>query len=350
MKLNALGLFIGLVLVHNGRRIRLAEDLGDWVLRFEDIETGHDYVLQDEATGKLLNPTIPWLFEEKEAGRLADPDADADMEGRRRTFLGLDKAACIKRDPKSAMRFRWAHAVIIDGPDTTSDASYAGWIATRPDLIPDEQGQDEDVPTAPSLRRWVRKLKAAGGRRGVLVSCAGRLKGQSQLKGLEDWLVQLGAVYLWSAEDAKIIDAAAYYHLSRQQILEGNDEEMKSKLGKTEARMIASSVSEPGGSRMPARRDWCARRCPASSGASSAARRRGASSPCRRCARRPIFGRPSSGRCVPISRCNAFPASNGFGRSSTSVWSRRSTIDTGPAYRSAVSPVGCCFPIMRWSR
>jgi len=43
MSLKALGLLIGLILIHNGRKIRLEKDLGDWVLGFVDVETGLDY-------------------------------------------------------------------------------------------------------------------------------------------------------------------------------------------------------------------------------------------------------------------------------------------------------------------
>lgn len=238
MRLKALGLFIGLILVHNGRRIRLEKDLGDWVLGFVDEETGLDYLVLSDACDQPLRTTIDWLYAEKEAGRLVDPAEGSDHDARKRTFLGLDRAACIARDRKSAWRFRWAWAVVKDGPDTTSDDSYRDWIKTRPDLVPDEDGNAQPLPKPSSLRRWVRKLVAARGRRGALVSAAGRLKGQSPLPGLEDWLVQESAIYFWSAEEAPaILDAGAYYIEMRDRIADGSDEELKARLAENPVRL-----------------------------------------------------------------------------------------------------------------
>lgn len=237
MSLKALGLYIGLTLIHNGRRIRLDRDLGDWVLGFVDVETGHDYFVLDDVCDEPIRTTIDWLFTEKEAGRLVDPEEGADTDARRRTFLGLDRSACIRRDPKSAWRFRWAWAVMKDGPETTSDDSYRKWMRDRPHLALGEDGKEEPLPPASSLRRWVRKLKAARGRRGALVSCAGRLKGQSPLPGLEDWLVQEAAIFFWAAENPDIIDAGGYYIDMRDRIVEGDDEELKKRLAATPVRL-----------------------------------------------------------------------------------------------------------------
>jgi hypothetical protein len=237
MSLAALGLVIGLVLVHNGRKIRLEKDFGDWVLGFVDVETGLDYVLATDLCDQPIRTTIDWLFTEKDAGRLVDPSETSDTDGRRRMFLGLDRAACIRRDKKSAWRFRWAWAVLQDPPATTSDDSYRLWIAGREDLIPDDTGNCEPTPEPSSLRRWVRKLKAAKGRRGALVSCAGRLKGQSSLPGFEDWLVQEAAIYFWAAEDAKVIDGGGYYIEMRDRITESDDEELKKRLAANPVRL-----------------------------------------------------------------------------------------------------------------
>lgn len=237
MSAKALGFNIGLVLVHNGRRIRLDRYLGDWILGFVDVETGLDYVVLTDFCDEPIRITIDWLFEEKEAGRLVDPDEDSDTDGRRRTFLGLDKSACRKRDPKSAWRFRWAWAVLKNGPDTTSDESYRAWIDGRPDLVDDEEGKAEPLPKASSLRRWERKLKAARGRRGALVSCAGRLKGQSPLPGLEDWLVHEAALFFWAAEQPNILDAGGYYIDARDRIIEGDNDELKARLAANPVRL-----------------------------------------------------------------------------------------------------------------
>jgi hypothetical protein len=237
MSQKALGLPIGLVLIHNGRRIRLDRYVGDWTLGFVDVETGLEYLVGTDACDDVLYTTIDWLFEEKEAGRLVDPNEGSDTDGRRRTFLGLDKSACIKRDPKSAWRFRWASAALKNGPKTTSDNSFKEWIAGRSDLIPSEDGAPEPTPPASSLRRWTRKLKAAKGRRGALVSCAGRLKGQSPLPGLEDWLVQEAALYYWAAEQPNILDAGGYYIEARDRITNGDDEELKKRLATNPVRL-----------------------------------------------------------------------------------------------------------------
>lgn len=237
MSIRALGLVIGLILIHNGRRIRLAKDLGDWVLGFVDDETGYDYLVLTDYCDQPIRTTIDWLFTEKEAGRLVDPCEAEDHDGRRRLVLGLDRAACAARDPKAAWRFRWASAVLKDGPDTTSDDSYKTWIEERTDLICDDKGTPQAIPAASSLRRWVRKLFAAQGRRGSLVSCAGRLKGKSPLPGLEDFLVTEAALYYWAAEDASFVDSGGYYIDARDRIADGNDEELKKRLASKPVRL-----------------------------------------------------------------------------------------------------------------
>lgn len=237
MSQRALGLFIGLILIHNGRKIRLARDLGDWVLGFVDDESGYDYLVLTDYCDQPIRTTIDWLFSEKEAGRLVDPCEAEDHDGRRRLVLGLDRAACAARDPKAAWRFRWAWAVLKDGPDTTSDESYRSWIESRTDLICDEQGKSEPKPAASSLRRWARKLLAAQGRRGALVSCAGRLAGQSPLPGLEDFLVTEATLYYWAAEDASFVDSGAYYIDARDRIEEGDDEHLKKRLASKPVRL-----------------------------------------------------------------------------------------------------------------
>lgn len=237
MSLRALGLFVGLILIHNGRRIRLAKDLGDWVLGFVDDETGYDYLVLADYCDQPIRTTIDWLFAEKEAGRLVDPCEAEDHDGRRRLLLGLDRAACAARDPKAAWRFRWASAVLKDGPDTTSDDSYRSWIESRTDLVCDDQGMPEPKPAASSLRRWARKLFAAQGRRGALVACAGRLNGQSPLPGLEDFLVTEATLYYWAAEDASFVDSGAYYIDARDRIAEGDDEHLKKRLASKPVRL-----------------------------------------------------------------------------------------------------------------
>lgn len=87
MSLKALGLLLGLILIHNGRKIQLEKDLGDWVLGFVDVETGLDYFVYSDACDQPIRTTIDWLYAEREAGRLIDPNEGSDMDGRRRTFL-----------------------------------------------------------------------------------------------------------------------------------------------------------------------------------------------------------------------------------------------------------------------
>lgn len=237
MSLAALGLHNGLIFIHNGRNIRLDKHLGAWALQLVDVETGKDYYVAGPGDIGQIRPTVDWLFSEKEAGTLIDPAEGADHFARRRTLLGLDKYACIKRDWKSAWRHRWAWAVITNGPKSISDESYSRWIKSRLDLINDADGNPERLPISSTLRAWERKLLLADGLPGVLVSNTGRLNGQSPLPLLEDELVHEASIFAYGSEDAKIVDAGAYYIHARDQITDGDNEALKSQLAAEPVRL-----------------------------------------------------------------------------------------------------------------
>jgi hypothetical protein len=208
---------IGRILIHAGRRIRFEGDLGNWVLRFSDVRTGGPVQVTDPKTGQLVLTAVEWVRQEMLAGRLFDPLAGRlSAEGRQLEFAGLDSPACIKRDPKSAWRFRWGWAVLQAGIERTDEA-YGKFIARRAaDLA---RNDDLGEPKPSTLRRWVRRLQKGGARTSTLVSLSGRVHGQSQLCPLDDGLVHDAAIYYWAEPGASIRDAESYMVGEREKLI-----------------------------------------------------------------------------------------------------------------------------------
>ena len=106
-------LAVGAVLIHEGRRILFEQNLGDGVLLFRDCVDLSVYKPFDEAAGAHVVPTESWLHRQLAAGTVRDPAVRHRHAGdRQERFAGLDRAACIARDPKVEMKTRWAWAVL----------------------------------------------------------------------------------------------------------------------------------------------------------------------------------------------------------------------------------------------
>lgn len=198
-----LGLPSPMRLEHEDRALTLLGTSG-WTLNIVD-KDGKPVLLPIGPAGLLVPPDIDWMIAENRAGRLRDvDDPRAVLGGAKAQFLGLDRAACVARDPKSAWRHAWATAAIAAGVPR-SQQSVEAFI--RQDPAPASGTR----PKWRALIRWMGLLLEDPYRRiGNLVSTAGRERGASQLPTRVDLLVHEKAAGFWTMErDAFKSDAAA---------------------------------------------------------------------------------------------------------------------------------------------
>lgn len=222
----------GTVLIHRiYGRLLFVGHLGGWVLHFfrAGLEDEGPFQLLTDA-GKLAMPTVDWVLKEFAAGDLYDPNEPAAIERREARFLGLDRAACIARDPKSAYRHDWGLAALKAGVPKSGD-KIAAWLKTA--VLERRSGDPEEFgkmlarkPVPRSLIRWMGKLEDGGLRIGACVNRSGREPGQSQLSDIEDRLVHKAALtYSADSRIASIDEAAAlgtrWWHELKDQGEEG---------------------------------------------------------------------------------------------------------------------------------
>lgn len=200
----AIGLPRNIVLAYMGRRLILRGELRDWTLDIVD-EDGEQFLLPLPGTDIAIPPDVDWLLRENREGHLLDPtDPYALLGGRRGEFLGLDRDACVARDPKAAWKYEWTIAALKAG------------------MVRSERGAKEllalETPAATgpkpkwrSLLRWMAALVADPHRRiGNLVSIAGREMGQSQLPPRVDLMVHEQVARYWTPDgDPFKFDVAA---------------------------------------------------------------------------------------------------------------------------------------------
>lgn len=194
----------GLVLSYKGQRLTFQGESSPWMLDIVD-ENGVPFLLVLPGTEIAIRPDVDWLLRENKAGHLVDPnDPRKALGGRNGEFLGLDRAACVARDPKAAGRYAWALAAL--GANIQRSEHHAkAFIALDPALV------EGPKPKWRSLLRWVSALDRDPHRRiGNLVSVAGRQPGQSQLPRRVDMMVLEEAARYWTADgDSFKADTAA---------------------------------------------------------------------------------------------------------------------------------------------
>ena len=197
-------------------RLKFIEHLGDWVLHIvlaDDPDAG-PVRTRLPGTDERVMPTVPWMLAEFAEGRLRDVGNSSDDDIRAGRLLGLDRSACMERDPKSAYRHDWAMAAKQAGVSKSADV-LKQWIRTSP--IPSHPNDTDEVkilkkklPQPRSLIRWMRRLETGSHEISALVNRSGRLNGQSQLSNVLDRLVhRVAHTYLATPRLASIEDAAA---------------------------------------------------------------------------------------------------------------------------------------------
>jgi len=197
------GLPAGMRLLHEGRPLKLLGTRG-WTVDLVD-QAGEPVLLTLGPAGISVPPDIDWLLAEHRAGRLIDADDPyAMLGGARGQFLGLDRAACKARDPKSLWKHEWATAAINAGI-AHSERGAKEFLAREPAPAAGTR------PKWRALLRWIATLIEDPHRRiGNLVTTAGRQKGESQLTERMDLIVHRMAALYWSKDgDPFKTDAAA---------------------------------------------------------------------------------------------------------------------------------------------
>lgn len=197
-------------------RLRYVEHLGDWVLHIvleADPDAG-PIRIQLPGSDERVMPTVPWVLEEFAAGRLTDVGNTSDDDVRAGRFLGLDRAACMARDPKSAVRHDWAMAAKKAGMPKSADVLKV-WLSDAP--VPRHPDDTERVkrlkdtkPHPRALIRWMGKLEIGDADIWSFVNASGRLKGESQLSPVLDRLIhRVALTYIATPRLSSVEDAAA---------------------------------------------------------------------------------------------------------------------------------------------
>lgn len=186
---------VGSVFEHSGVRIAFVDEIDGFVLRFlvEGSDEEFHIVL---ANGVRVRPTVQWFLTESLAGRLFDcatgRETISEWAGR---FLGLDKAACLARQPMSVIKYDIALRALIEGMPRNADRLRD--FASR--LVPDDVG----APSGRSVIRWMNNLELHDGRIGAMCNRSGRPKGWSPLAPVADRLVQQGMALFYADTSLK---------------------------------------------------------------------------------------------------------------------------------------------------
>ncbi|EZP49939.1 hypothetical protein [Sphingomonas sp. RIT328] len=186
---------VGSVFEHGGVRIAFVEEIDGFVLRFlvEGSDEEFHVVL---ANGVRVRPTVQWVLVESLAGRLVDcatgQETISEWAGR---FLGLDKAACLARQPMSVLKYDIALRALIEGMPRNADRLRD--FASK--LVPDDVG----APSGRSVIRWMNNLELNDGRIGAMCNRSGRPKGWSPLAPVADRLVQQGMALFYADTSLK---------------------------------------------------------------------------------------------------------------------------------------------------
>lgn len=197
-------------------RLRYVEHLGDWVLHIvpdSDPDAGPVRV-RLPGSNEWIMPTVAWVLAEFAAGRLQDVGNSSDDDIRAGRFLGLDRAACMERDPKAASRHDWAMAAKKAGMPKSADVLKV-WISTAE--IPHHPDDTDRVkrlknvrPHPRALIRWMGKLEIGDADIWSFVNTSGRLTGMSQLSPVLDRLVhRVALTYIATPRLSSFEDAAA---------------------------------------------------------------------------------------------------------------------------------------------
>ncbi|WP_375393484.1 hypothetical protein [uncultured Sphingomonas sp.] len=196
-------------------RLRYVEHLGDWVLHLvpdTDPEAG-PVRIRLPGSDEWIMPTVPWVLTEFAAGRLTDVGNSSDEDVRAGRYLGLDRAACMARDPNSAYRHDWALTAKKADLPKSADV-LEEWIATAP--IPHHPDDTERVkllkrtrPKPRALIRWLGKLETGDADIWTFVNTSGRMKGEGQLSPVLDRLIhRVALTYIATPRLSSVEDAA----------------------------------------------------------------------------------------------------------------------------------------------
>jgi hypothetical protein len=192
----------GTVHKHNDTRITFVESVDGFVLRWA-LDDNTEYFVET-AAGVRVRPTVAWLFEEFEAGRLkVCSESESTISEWRGRYLGLDRAAVMARQPKAVAKYDIALRAIILGKKRTA-GPLQEWAKTL-GIWPDP----DNFPSGRSIMRHMDTLQATDEKVGGLCNRSGREKGSSPLPPLVNRLVHQAVALHWSVDAVKKMGAAA---------------------------------------------------------------------------------------------------------------------------------------------
>lgn len=215
----------GTVLRHDGIRIVFVEEIDDYVLRFV-IEGSEEEFLVAAGEDVRVRATVKWVLDEFAAGRLESlGTSEATLAEWRGRFLGLDRGACLAKQPRAVTKYDLALAAIIRGLPRNADV-----LETFADnFLP----KKEPRPSGRSIIRWMNNLQLHEERIGALCNRSGREKGRSQLPPIADRLVQQSVGLYFGVTALKKMDANALattaWRMLKDQGVEGLGDKAPSK-------------------------------------------------------------------------------------------------------------------------
>ena len=187
------------------RNVRLDRIHDNGVVELTDTDTLGTLMVRIKGIDGLSPPTLDYLKEAFKDGRLTPLDVPETPAGRHGRHALLDPDACVDADPKSAWRHGLARRA-LDAEVLRTDAACRDFLNDDYGKVPGDLKFPKPSPSA--LRRWMTKLKKDACM-SVLVSNAGRRKGQSQLDPAVDRLVHEAALWYWTRRNGRIADAYA---------------------------------------------------------------------------------------------------------------------------------------------
>lgn len=162
------------------------------------------------ADGSMADPTVEWMRQAHANGELFSlGPVPQDAATRQARYLLLDQTADDARDTRTRWRYRLAwRAAACEMVKT--DAAAGTWLAANYGM--EKSDFEYPMPSAASLRRWVRTLGKEKHGPQSLASNAGRPKNRSQLPPVLDHAVSEAALYFYTNPHVKQIDAVSYLH------------------------------------------------------------------------------------------------------------------------------------------